>query len=272
MPPFDPPLSDAEIAPQFPEYTCEGIIKTGGQGSVFKMKHPENGECALKVTAPVFYERVERETEVLKSIDDPTMYKLIDYGHFQIRGQLCPYTITVFIEGDDLQSVLRSEGAINEDRVKKILVSVCTALNIMWRKRIVHRDIKPDNIMIRNDRSAVLIDLAIARLVDRTSLTLDGHWLGTPGYMSPEQAKAVKTLTVKSDVFALGIIGYQALTGQHPFAQNQVLIQNNIPVLPAINISSCSQQLSDTLGRMFQHRPVLRPSPTEILRLFNSEE
>jgi serine/threonine-protein kinase len=265
MPPFDPPLSDAEIAPHFPEYTCEGIIKTGGQGSVFKVNHPVNGECALKVTAPVYYERVEREIEVLKSIDDPTMYKLIDYGHIQIRGQSCPYTITLFIDGDDLQTIIKAEGSIDQDRVEKVLISVCKALNIMWGQRIVHRDIKPGNIVIRDDHSAVLIDLAMARLIDRSSLTLDGHWLGTAGYMSPEQANAVKALTVKSDIFALGITCYQALTGQHPFAYNQVLIQNSVPVDTAMSISACSKPLSDIFDRMLQYRPVLRPSPAEIL-------
>lgn len=265
MPPFDPPLSDAEIAPYFPEYRCEGIIKTGGQGSVFKVNHSAYGECALKITAPVYYERVEREIGVLKSIDDPTIYKLVDYVHIKIRGQVCPCTITVLVEGGDLHSVIKSEGAIDQDRVEMILTSVCTALNTMWLKRIVHRDIKPANIMIKKDNSAVLIDLAIARLVDRTSLTLDGHWLGTPGYMSPEQAKAVKTLTVKSDIFALGITCYQSLTGQHPFAYNQALIQNNAPITPAANISGCSRSLSDLFDTMLQYRPTLRPSPAEIL-------
>jgi serine/threonine-protein kinase len=174
------------------------------------------------------------------------------------------------VEGKDLQGEIEDSGSLDEPKVRQILGSMCDALSLLWAYRIVHRDIKPSNILLRQDWSAIVIDLGVARHLDMTSITANGHWLGTPGYMSPEQANAQKALTVKSDIFALGITCYEALSGEHPFYRNQALIMRGSAVSPVRYRVSCSTLISDLFARMIERRPVLRPMPNEILRILEN--
>lgn len=267
MPPFDPALSETEIAPLFPDFDIQDTVKAGGQGAVFRIEHPVHGDSALKISSPVFYERVAREIQALRTIEHPAIHKLLDYGHENLRGQSCPFTITRYIEGEDLQDRIGNSGPIDEPQVRRIMSAISEALEVLWANRIVHRDIKPANILLKADGLPILIDLGVARHLDMSSLTATGHWLGTPGYMSPEQAAAQKSLTVKCDIFAFGITCYEVLTGEHPFYRNQALIMRGSPASPLRDRVACSAETSDLVARMIERRPVFRPMPGEIIRI-----
>jgi serine/threonine protein kinase len=140
-------------------------------------------------------------------------------------------------------------------------------LDILWARRIVHRDIKPANILRRSEGSFILIDFGIAKFLDRTTYTRWGMSLGTPGYMSPEQVSAPRSLTVKSDIFALGITAFESICGTHPFSCNQQLIMQNSAHPTASAVRGCSNRLSDLLEQTMQYRAVFRPGPRDIIRI-----
>lgn len=267
MPPFDPPLLANEIASCFPEFNNIQFVKTGGQGAVFQILHPDYGDCALKIIAPNYEIRTEREVNALRNLSHPTIIKLFHYDKIQIRNSLCPFTITPFIYGKDLQKCINDRYLLNENEAIHLLISMSEALQSLWAKRIVHRDIKPGNILKKDDGSFILIDLGIARHLDRTTYTRWGQWLGTPGYMSPEQAYARRDLTVKSDIFSLGITSFEVFCGEHPFLKDQRKIMQHIIPKNAKEIKNCSELYSDLLAKMMLYRAVLRPTPNDIINI-----
>jgi serine/threonine-protein kinase len=264
MAPFDPPLTKPEVAALFPELTIEAAMIAGGQGAVFRAQHASHGAVVLKVIAPHFDERVRREFEALQKIKHPSLLAPLAYGQVTIRGAVCPFTLSPLIEGTDLRIRLQS-GPIDEATVKQVLISVADGLTALWERRIVHRDIKPGNILLKSDGTALLIDLGVARHLDMPSLTADGSWLGTPGYMSPEQAAGQKTLSVKSDIFGLGVTAYETLTRIHPFHRDQgLIVRGTTAPRGAQEITTCSEKIAYLLADMMKYNPVLRPMPNVV--------
>jgi serine/threonine protein kinase len=141
---------------------------------------------------------------------------------------------------------------------------MAVAIDGLWDMRLVHRDIKPENILLDTEGQAVLIDLTIAKHVDRTTLTRYGRTFGTPGYMSPEHARGRGALTQKSDIFALGVVLAESLTGNHPFALTQDRIGSAAP-LGLDEISALDDELGTLVEGMLQVSPVRRPSAREVL-------
>lgn len=267
MPPFEPPLSANEIATCFPEFNNIQHVKTGGQGAVFRILHPDYGDCAIKIIAPNYEIRTEREVEALRILNHPTIIKLFHYDKTQIRNSLCPFTITPFIFGNDLQKCINNRDLLNDNETTLLIMSMSEALQSLWAKRIVHRDIKPGNILKKDDGSFILIDLGIARHLDRTTITRWDQWLGTPGYMSPEQAYARRDLTVRSDIFSLGITSFEIFCGEHPFLNDQRKIMQDFIPKKAKEMKNCTELFSDLLAQMMLYRAVLRPIPNEIINI-----
>ncbi len=267
MAPFNPPLTIQEISQILPILNNISLIKTGGQGAVFKANHPHHGLCALKVIAPQFSERTEREVISLGEIDHQGIIKLLDYNKVHLRNIDCPYTLSPYIPGKDLQKCRQDNEIFDESLINTFLITMAEALKVLWSKRIIHRDIKPGNILKTPSNTFILIDLGIARHLDRTTLSRFGQWFGTLGYMSPEQALAQKNLTVLSDVFSLGITSYEILCGQHPFQNDQHIIMRGVLPDKAANLVQCSQETSDLLEQMIQNRAIMRPNPEDIIRI-----
>lgn len=234
---FVPPLSESEIQLAFglPRFSGLAALSSGGQGVVFRAvagahhPHLSVGEAsAFKVFAAGSQrERAEREVSALRSMECESLVRVIDHGVISLRGDECIYLETEFIEGEPLDSRLQ-RGPLTPVEVAQIVHDVAAAIDVMWRSQIVHRDIKPANIMLRPNGHAVVIDLGVARHTDRTSLTPMNQTLGTLGYLSPEQARAVRTLSCKSDIFALGIVAQQALLGRHPTNRDQSLVMQGL--------------------------------------------
>jgi len=266
---FTPPLTAREISLCFPEYSNIQSISSGGQGSVFRGSHQGFGDCAIKIIFPDSEIRIKREIDALININHPNINKLLAFDRVEIRGKDCSFIISPFISGDDLQRHIRNSNLLSENEALQLLKEMALALDCLWVLRIVHRDVKPANILKRNDGVSILIDLGIARHLDRSTLTQPGHWLGTIGYMSPEQSLAQKNLTIKSDIFSLGITCYEALCGEHPFQHQQGLIMRGFNPNNASDIVICTPVLSDLLAHMMQHRAILRPLPNSIISLVN---
>jgi len=244
------------------DFSLTAHLDTGGQGAVFGGYY-RGASCALKVYFPGQVERrVEREVVALRKIDCPTIVRLLWAGDIQLEGCRLPVVATEFIEGSPLRQSLA--GAADDERLGALAYDVSLAIEALWNRRIVHRDLKPENILIRPNGRACVIDLGVARHLDETSLTAHGLTWGTRGYMSPEQARGVRQLTCKSDLFALGVILIEVALGRHPTGRDQGRLLSSAlhKGLPA-GVRGCEHEALIKL--LLQPKPYQRPLPRAVL-------
>ncbi len=223
--PFVPPLEASEVLAALPLlYSAATEIFTGGQAVVFRATSPAGAFHALKVYFPDpdahVDERTDREVAALRRLRSETLVTLEADGHLTIRGERCRYVATSFIEGESVGAALK-RGPLSIDAVARLGVDAATAIGLLWTERIVHRDVTPNNLMLASTGRAVLIDLGLARHTAMSSVSKPNEGWGTRGYLSPEQALAVRTLTCKSDVFSLGVVLQQSVAGFHPYGHDQ---------------------------------------------------
>lgn len=240
----------------------------GGQGIVFKATLLENGkDVAIKIYSPdQLIRRAELEVNKLERTTSPFLARLIEYGNFNFRGQLCFYVVTEYVEGKDLRRKLQ-EGKLTQSESIKLLRQMVQAIDELWNLRIVHCDIKPANIMYSDKEDFQLIDLGLAKHLDTQTITAVGLIMGTFGYMAPEQLRGRKNFTLRVDIFALGIVVYEALTGVHPFQKNQFLIGQINPT-PIRDFVKVDDSLSKAVEWMLEANPIRRPSTCQqILQL-----
>ena len=256
------------VEPTLPDgFALNGTIDVGGQGAVHRGTF--NGQpCALKVYFPGQLDtRIEREVEALRDLDSDYLVRLLWSGDISLGGENLPVVATEFIEGRTLADVV-NVGAVPLDDLSQLTLDVTRAIDAMWEKRIVHRDLKPSNIMIRPDGRACVIDLGVARHLDQTTLTALGITWGTLGYMSPEQTRAVRQLTCKSDLFSLGVILLESALGRHPTGGDQLRLlasgfHRTLPVVLA------QWQHAELLARLLAPKPILRPSPEAAIQILD---
>lgn len=224
--PFDPPLEPPELLAALPAdlYSAAERIFTGGQAVVFRATGIAGDTHALKVYFPDpdahIDERTDREVDALRRLQGETLVTLESDGHIVIRGGTCRYVATTFIVGSSVATALK-QGALSVEAVARLGVDTAEAIRLLWTERIVHRDVTPNNLMLASTGRAVLIDLGLARHTALSSLSTPHQGWGTRGYLSPEQAQAVRSLTCKSDIFSLGVVLQQCLSGAHPYGRDQ---------------------------------------------------
>jgi len=202
------------------EYEVIDELGRGGMAIVFKAKETElDREVAIKVLPfslafdKEFVERFQREARTSAKLEHPNIIPIYRVGK---SGRVI-YFVMKFLRGKPLSSVLAARGAgLPPAQIRSVLVDVCRALAYAHKSGIVHRDIKPDNIMFDEHGHAVVTDFGIAKAASGGKLTGTGMSIGTPHYMSPEQAKA-QALDGRSDIYSLGVVAYQCLTGAVPF-------------------------------------------------------
>jgi len=255
---FDPPLLPSEVSAALGgDIQVIRALQPGGQGAVFVVRHGTATEV-LKIYAIAQRTRAERECSALARLDCDAVVQLVSWGEVTIRGEDAVYTLTEFVDGETLRERLKRQ-VLTEDEARTLGVCVARAIRALWESgRIVHRDIKPDNIMITMTGAAVLLDLGIARHQDLTTLTAQGWTLGTAGYMSPEQARGRKSLTYRSDFFVLGIVLYEAVSGRHPFLFTQDLIGRRNPERLE-TIAGVSSEFADVVHSLMALNPMDRP-------------
>jgi len=240
-------------------------LQPGAQGFVYLIR--EGGEEKfLKIYLDAYRVRAERECRALERIQSPHLVQLHHWGDLVIAENEYIYTICDFIEGANLREIIGNR-PLTDSEGRLLAVSIARAINDLWQTaKIVHRDIKPGNIIIRDSGEAVLIDLGIAKHRELTTITPAGLTWGTPGYMSPEQAMGRKGLTYRSDLFSLGVVLYESVSQFHPFSYRQELIGIASPE-PVDGHSEISPELAALIHDLLEIYPLNRPaSPGEVLK------
>ena len=160
------------------------------------------------------FERFEREAEILKQFRHPNIVRWLAWGRFKGTS----YFAMEYVEGVTLERVIQERGELPWREVVDLGIQLCDALHYAHEKSVVHRDLKPSNLMITADGKLKLTDFGIAKDLDRTTqLTAPGRTLGTAAYMAPEQIRGTPAVSHKTDLYALGVLFYQMLTGKPPF-------------------------------------------------------
>ncbi|MCA8920997.1 MAG: serine/threonine protein kinase, partial [Planctomycetes bacterium] len=246
----------------------------GAMGAVVKARKLDSGEIvALKILKPELAESQEhvdrfvREAESARRLQHPNIVRAVQAG----RSGEYYYFAMEFVEGQTGSDLIKSQGKLPERFGLFVVASVGEALAHAWRQGIVHRDIKPDNIMITPQQEVKLTDLGLAMLAGQEStLTMTGVVVGSPAYISPEQATGAKKLDTRSDIYSLGAALYHMLTGEVPYPGDQplhvMLMHLNEPVPEARKVNpEISVATERLIMRMMAKKPVDRFQDPEAL-------
>ncbi|MGK4065862.1 protein kinase [Rothia sp. HC945] len=202
-------------------------IAVGGMGEVWKAKDKVLGRIvAVKILKeeytgdPGFLERFRAEARHTALLNHPGVANVFDYGEEEGSA----YLVMELVPGEPLSNIIEREKTLPADRTLNIIAQTARALAAAHAQGLVHRDVKPGNIMITPDNRVKVTDFGIARLADQVPLTATGQVMGTAQYLAPEQATG-QTATASSDLYSLGIIGYECLAGKRPFTgESQIAI------------------------------------------------
>ena len=206
-------------------YEITAPIATGGMGEVWKARDRVLDRIvAAKVLKseftgdPSFLARFRNEARHTAALTHPNIASVYDYGETvdDTGTQQLAFLVMEFVEGQPLVTILHDEGALPVDWTLHVLSQSADGLSAAHKAGVVHRDIKPGNLMVRPDGVVKLTDFGIAQARDATPLTRTGMVVGTAQYLSPEQAQGME-VTSASDVYSLGVVAYECLTGARPF-------------------------------------------------------
>ena len=248
---------------QLDHYYLESVAARSGMASIFRGKDTRTGRTvAIKVphiemeSDPVFFERFQREEEIGRKLDHPGVMKVLGDDDRSER-----YMVMEWVEGRLLRQLMNEQRKLSPERAVRIALRICDALDYIHRNGVVHRDLKPENIMVDADDNIKLIDFGIAGNLSsrRITFTQLSQTMGTPDYISPEQVKG-KRGDARSDIYALGVMLYEMLTGKVPFSgPNAFVIMNerllNNPVPPREIDPSISPQLQEIIYRAMERDP-----------------
>ncbi|MDR3620238.1 MAG: protein kinase [Paludisphaera borealis] len=280
-------MSQGFIGEQLGSFRLEEVIGSGAMGVVFRAtqeivdpnssaadaegrKVVATRKAAVKIVQgeiaenTKLLERFSREAEIIKQFRHPNIVRWLATGKF--RGTY--YFAMEFVEGVTLEKLLLDRGAIPWREVVDLAIQICDALHYAHQQGVVHRDLKPSNLMVTRDGRIKLTDFGIARVLDRTALTAPGRTLGTAAYMAPEQIRGTPAVSHKTDLYSLGVVLYQMLTGKPPFegASAVVLMHchlNEPPPRPSDKVQEIPKALNDLVVALMSKNPTSRPWDAE---------
>lgn len=212
-------------------YEIRDRLGAGGMARVFKGYDTNLDRLvAIKILhdhladEPTFRERFEREAKFIASLNHPNIVQVYDFDVTEVGGNQCLYYMVMpYIPGKSLKEILEDRAeCLPQPQVIDIIHSLADALGYAHGRGMVHRDVKPANILFNERGQAVLADFGIARLVENSKLTQEGMTTGTPAYMSPEQVLGLPA-DARSDLYSLGIIAFEMLTGRLPFPDDNTV-------------------------------------------------
>ncbi len=266
------PAEEGPIGKTIGVYKVEGFVNKGGMGAVYRATHLMLGKpVALKLinpevlTSPQVVGRFQREARVVSQLSHPNIVTVHDLGQTE-DGIL--YLAMELVSGINLKELIDREGPLDPGRAVRLARGVATALAVAHKDKIVHRDLKPQNVMVTEDAEGreipKLLDFGIAKALesDGSTLTSTGMLLGTPRYMSPEQAKGTE-VDGRSDLYSLGIMLYEMLVGTVPFDAPSipaVLIkhQSEVPTPPSKLRPGLPAELQAVVLRLLEKDPARR--------------
>ena len=233
-------------------YEIVSTLGQGGMGAVYKARDREvDRMVALKVirpelaNQPEILNRFKQELILSREVTHKNVVRIFDLGE---AGNIKFITME-FVQGRDLRTVLRDAQPVSLEQKVRIMIQVCRALSAAHAEGVVHRDLKPQNIMVEDSGRVVVMDFGIAHSMEHAGVTSTGAIVGTPAYVSPEQAKGEK-VDPRSDLYTVGIVFYEMLTGAAPFQSDTVVglllkrIQER-PIPPIDRDQNIPQALSD---------------------------
>ncbi len=266
---------------EFEKYTVVRELGHGGMGAVFLVRHRVlDTDFALKVLYPEvakrnqqFVERFIREARLAGNIRHQNLIAVYDAGQNEKNGMY--YLVMDYVAGGSVRDKLKQNHYLGLTEAVAIIRQVASALEAAQERNMVHRDIKPDNIMFDSNGVVRLADLGIAKASDGrdTNLTVEASVFGTPSYMSPEQARDASKVDTRADIYSLGVVFYEMLTGRRPFVG-----ENNIEILTQVidgksapDVRTYSPELPEDVARlvmdMLEKTLAKRvASPTELIR------
>ena len=206
-------------------YEIGGVLGRGGMAEVHRGRDLRLGrEVAVKVLRsdlardPSFQVRFRREAQAAASLNHPSIVAVYDTGEDRTSTGATPYIVMEYVEGETLRDVLRREGRLSPERAMSLAADICGALDFSHRNGIVHRDVKPGNVMITPQGAVKVMDFGIARAVSDSAATMTSTAavIGTAQYLSPEQARG-EGVDARSDVYSVGCLLYELVTGAPPF-------------------------------------------------------
>jgi serine/threonine protein kinase len=245
-------------------YRLESLIATGGMGEVWQA-HDEIilRSVAIKILKqeylgdPGFLERFRTEAKLAAMVNHEGIANVFDYG----EDSGSAYLVMELVPGESLAKILEREKTLSGERVLDIIAQTARALQAAHESGMVHRDIKPGNLLITPDHQVKITDFGIARVADQVSLTATGQVMGTVQYLSPEQATG-KGSSALTDLYSLGIVAYEAISGRRPFTgANQMEIamahiNDEPPALP----DTVNPAIGELIFSCLKKKPFERPN------------
>src|ERR1041384_6766901 len=263
-----------------PAYSIEGEIGRGGMGVVYMARDERlKRKVAVKVLPPdlAFREEIRlrflREAETAARLSHPHIVPIHSVGE---GPDGLVYFVMAYVDGESLGAKLKRRGRLPPDESRRIMLETADALGAAHALGIIHRDVKPDNILLEGSRGRVVVtDFGIAKALSSTTgpgtLTATGGAIGTPHYMSPEQAAGDREIDGRSDIYSLGVVGFEMLAGELPFSAPTVpgiLIKQITEAAPdlATRVPGCPDDLASCVMRCLEKEPESRWPTADALR------
>jgi serine/threonine-protein kinase len=249
-------------------YRVERRLGGGGMATVFLARDDELGRpVAVKLLAenlagdPALRERFVREARISARLAHPNVVAVYDAG--EVDGGR-PFIVMEYVEGETLADVLRREGRLDPGRAVDFALQACAGLEHAHGTGLVHRDVKPQNLLVRPDGTLKIADFGIARAAETSGLTQAGTVLGTAAYLAPEQA-AGEEVTAAADIYSLGAVLYELLTGRPPLEFSSLAElaykQSTEPIEPVRDLApEVPPALEDAIMRALARQPEYRQS------------
>ena len=240
------PLTPAQLAPAFPQLEILELLGSGGMGAVYKARQPHLDRLvALKILPPqlaqdpAFEERFSREARTLAKLNHPHIVTVYDFGETAAPPNPEPgspatgklyYLLMEYMDGTNLRPVIQ-QGQLKPEEALAIVPQICEALQYAHDRGVVHRDIKPENILLDRQGRVKIADFGLAKIAGQPptgeaamvrppfTLTATGQVMGTPHYMAPEQLRGTHDVDHRADIYALGVVFYEMLTGELPLGK-----------------------------------------------------